>query len=32
VGSLLLEKTKKFIPQAYVDKKFKKFFIHDVSN
>jgi len=27
-----LKKAKKFIPEAHVDKKFKKFFLHDVSN
>ncbi len=32
VGSLLLKKEKIFIPEAHVDKKFKKFFLHDVSN
>jgi len=31
VGSLLLKKYKKSIPEAYVDKKFKKVFNHDVS-
>jgi len=32
VGSLLFKKAKIFIPEAHVDKKFKKFFLHDVSN
>jgi len=32
VGSLLFKKDKISIPEAHVDKKFKKFLIHDVSN
>ena len=32
VGSLLFKKEKISIPEAHVDKKFKKFFLHDVSN
>jgi len=32
VGSLLFKKDKFSIPEAHVDKKFKKFFLHDVSN
>ena len=32
MGSLLFKKDKKSIPKANVDKKFKKFFLHDVSN
>jgi len=32
VGSLLFKKEKIFIPEAHVDKKFKKFFLHHVSN
>ncbi len=32
MGSLLLKKEKVSIPQAHVDKKFKKFFHYDVSN
>jgi len=32
VGSLLLKKDKISIPEAHVDKCFKKFFINDVSN
>jgi len=32
VGSLLLKKNKISIPEANVDKKLKKFFIHHVSN
>jgi len=32
MGSLLFKKDKLFIPEAHVDKKFKKFFLYDVSN
>jgi len=32
VGSLLFKKEKISIPEAHVDKKFKKFFLHDLSN
>jgi len=32
VGSLLFKKDKLSIPEAHVDKKFKKFFLQDVSN
>ena len=32
MGSLLFKKDKFSIPEAHVDKKFKKFFLHDVSN
>ena len=32
VGSLLFKKDKISIPEAHVDKKFKKFFLHHVSN
>jgi len=32
VGSLLLKKDKISMPEAHVDKKIKKFFLHDVSN
>jgi len=32
VGSLLLKKDKISIPEAHVDKKLKKFFLHQVSN
>jgi len=32
VGSLLFKKDKLSILKAHVDKKFKKFFLHDVSN
>jgi len=32
MGSLLFKKDKFSTPEAYVDKKFKKFFLHDVSN
>jgi len=32
VGSLLLKKDKISIPEAHVDKKLKKFFLHHVSN
>ena len=32
VGSLLFKKDKFSIPEAHVDKKFKRFFLHDVSN
>ena len=32
MGSLLFKKDKLSKPEAYVDKKFKKFFLHDVSN
>ena len=32
MGSLLFKKDKFFKPEAHVDKKFKKFFLHDVSN
>ena len=32
MGSLLLKKDKFSIPEAHVDKKFKKIFLHDVSN
>jgi len=31
MGSLLFKKDKFSIPEAHVDKKFKKFFLHDVS-
>jgi len=31
VGSLLLKKDKKSIPEAYVDKKIQKVFLFDVS-
>jgi len=31
VGSLLFKKDKFSIPEAYVDKKFKKLFLHHVS-
>ena len=31
VGSLLFKKDKLSITEAHVDKKFKKFFLHDVS-
>jgi len=32
VGSLLFFKDKKSLPEKHVDKKFKKFFLYDVSN
>jgi len=32
VGSLFFKKDKFSIPEAHVDKKFKKSFLHDVSN
>ncbi len=32
VGSLLFKKEKIFIPEANIDKNFKKFFLNDVSN
>jgi len=32
MGSLLFKKDKFSISEAHVDKKFKKFFLHDVSN
>jgi len=32
VGSLLFKKDKFSTPEAHVDKKFKKLFLHDVSN
>jgi len=32
MGSLLFKKDKFSIPEALVDKKYKKFFLHDVSN
>jgi len=32
VGSLLFKKDKFSIPESHVDKQFKKFFLHDVSN
>jgi len=32
VGSLLFKKDKFSIREAHVDKKFTKFFLHDVSN
>jgi len=32
VGSLLFKKDKFSIKKAHVDKKLKKFFLHDVSN
>ena len=32
MGSLLFKKDKVSIPEAHVDKKFKEFFLHDVSN
>jgi len=32
VGSLLFKKDKISIPKAHVDKKFKKLFLHHVSN
>jgi len=32
VGSLLFKKDKFSLPEVHVDKKFKKFFLHDVSN
>jgi len=32
MGSVLFKKDKKSIPGAHVDKKFNKFFLHDVSN
>ena len=32
MGSLLFKKDKISIPEAHVDNKFKKFFLHDVSN
>ena len=32
MGSSLFKKDKFSIPEAHVDKKFKKFFLHDVSN
>jgi len=32
MGSLLFKKDKFSIPEAHVDKKFKMFFLHDVSN
>jgi len=32
MGSLLFKKDKFSIPETHVDKKFKKFFLHDVSN
>ena len=32
MGSLLFKKDKFSIPEAHVDKKLKKFFLHDVSN
>jgi len=31
MGSLLFKKDKYSIPEAHVDKKFKKFFLHDMS-
>jgi len=32
MGSLLFKKDKFSIPEDHVDKKLKKFFLHDVSN
>jgi len=32
MGSFLFKKDKISIPEAHVDKKFKKFFLHHVSN
>jgi len=32
MGSLLFKNDKFSIPEAHVDKKFNKFFFHDVSN